>query len=212
MLKYVLILLFLSACNSEKKCEDSAKYNLKLAPLYSERISAAKDVDVLFVGDSLMHIFEKHSNKEFPGSYNAGVGGSRTDTLVLFISELLKETTPKKVFISITGNDVLQSCDLGKAQDNRQLITLAIRNAGATPYFISIPPIDDASFTDAIKDQNKKMSNQLGAEYIEAFNKMYDSETNKIKAEYNGDGIHFNDKGYEDVWTPKIKNIIKPGE
>lgn len=163
------------------------------------------NIQTLFVGDSLMHIFENVGWNVFHNAVFLGIGGGRTDSLLFRIGQHVKATGAKNVVISISGNDLLQDCKDYDIRYNRLSIVNGLKQLGVQNiYWMALPPLSDPTKNAIIPQENDKIKSLNGVKFLDSYTPMV-AEDGFIKPEYEGDGIHFNDSGYRDVWIPLLK-------
>ncbi len=201
------------ALSQSAKNEKEQKYAIFLSMIIQrtqgvdQALRDARDVQTVFIGDSLMHFFEGIGTAEFPTGLFAGISGDRTDSLLYRVLHHVGKIRPKNVVISISGNDFLQGCENEKIQERRQLIANALHSSGVQNiYWLSLPPLGDPQKTLGIPGQNTAIQTITGIQYIDTWTEMAGPDL-MIKPEYKGDGIHFNEKGYREVWIPKLKAL-----
>lgn len=200
------------------KSPEEAKYAVLIGVIQQrnqevdQAIASGRPVDTVFIGDSLMHIFEAYGTVEFPKGLFVGIGGDRTDSLLYRLRYHVGKIKPKNVVISISGNDVLQSCKDSRIQDRRKMIAQSLRALGVKNiYWVSLPPLGSEKITLRMPPQNAKIQSlwTLGVHYVDTYTSMVGPKK-MIKPEYageNGDWIHFNERAYREVWIPQLKAL-----
>lgn len=188
--------------------------------LYAEDNLKIKKSDIVFTGDSLVHLFLPDlMSKEFPGQSvtNRGIGGDMTETLLTRIEEDVLVLRPEKVVIEIGGNDFIQGKCLSLVQNNLLSIIHKIhsRNRNTKIFLIAVPPTRVKELNQIVPVFNLFL-NQVArttsnVEYIEVWDKMRKTDSPTLSDEFirpNGDSLHFNEKGYE-LWGKKLRPYLQ---
>ncbi|PJZ44630.1 SGNH/GDSL hydrolase family protein [Leptospira brenneri] len=188
--------------------------------LYAEDNSKIKRSDIVFAGDSLVHLFlPELMVKEFPGQSvtNRGIGGDMTETLLTRIEEDALTLHPGTVVIEIGGNDFIQGKCLSLVQNNLLAIIQKIhsKNRNTKILLIAIPPTRVKELNQIVPVFNLFL-NQVArttanVEYIEVWDRMRKIDSPTLSEEFirpNGDSLHFNEKGYE-LWGKKLRPYLQ---
>jgi len=179
----------------------------------------AKEISILFLGDSLTEGLGVSKEKAFPKLVenliqtqlkknikviNGGVSGSTTNDGLARLRWYLKKS-PSIVFISLGANDGLRGLNLTQSQKNLENIINLAQNSNAQVFLAGmlIPP-------------------NYGPEYSSRFKKMYENIKIKYKLknmpflldgiagkkEFNQrDGIHPNEEGHKHIAKQVFKFI-----
>ena len=174
------------------------------------------ETDVVFVGDSLTDFCEWQEFFRSVSISNRGLAGDTSRGVLNRIDSIL-ELKPKKIFIMIGANDLLQGENVDKIASNYQLILQALREkAPQTQVFIqSTLPLNQDFADPAINNEViklnaklKKMSQSFSLPYIELFPSFL-GENNQLDSRYTTDGLHLNGQGYL-LWKTLIeKEVVK---
>lgn len=188
--------------------------------LYAEDNSKIKKTDIVFAGDSLVHLFVPDlMAKEFPGQSvtNRGIGGDMTETLLSRIEEDALVLHPGKVVIEIGGNDFIQGKCLSLVQNNLLSIIQKIhsKNRNTKIFLLAVPPTRVKELNQIVPVFNLFL-NQVArttanVEYIEVWDSMRKIDSPTLRDEFirpNGDSLHFNEKGYE-LWGKKLRPYLQ---
>lgn len=206
----VLIFLFCS-CGKNKEMEAFWEfYNGKLATFEKENEEyKSKDVDVVFLGDSLT---DGYDVKRFYPEYvvlNRGISGDTTVWLEERLDVSLYAVQPKVAVMLIGANN------MDKMLENYESILKSFKENAPNTKIVLL------SLTSMSGEWGKK--NQLAAynnvqikmyaeiygyEYVDLYSALLNLETGEIYDEYTTDGGHLTEKGYE-VLTAKIKPAIQ---
>nr|WP_244310264.1 GDSL-type esterase/lipase family protein [Leptospira noumeaensis] len=188
--------------------------------LFAEDNSKIKRSDIVFVGDSLVHLFVPELiAKEFPGQSvtNRGIGGDITETLLSRIEDDVLILHPGTIVIEIGGNDFREGKCLSLVQNNLQSIIQKIHNKNRNIKIIllAVPPTRVKELNQIVPVYNLFL-NQLArttknVEYVEVWDTMRNPDLPTLSEEYfrpNGDVLHFNEKGYE-LWGKKLRPYLQ---
>ncbi|TGL24723.1 lipase [Leptospira bourretii] len=188
--------------------------------LYAEDNLKIKKSDIVFTGDSLVHLFLPDlMAKEFPGQSvtNRGIGGDMTETLLTRIEEDVLVLRPETIVIEIGGNDFIQGKCLSLVQNNLLSIIqkIHVRNRNTKIFLMAVPPTRVKELNQIVPVFNLFL-NQVAkttsnVEYIEVWDKMRKTDSPTLSEEFirpNGDNLHFNEKGYE-LWGKKLRPYLK---
>ncbi len=178
-------------------------------------VASGQKVDTVFIGDSLMMLFEEYlktlDHPEFTHAVFMGIGGERSDHFLYRMADHIFRLRPHTVVISTTGNDLLQKCPFGPIHDNRQKIAERLRLAGIPRViWISLPPVinkaDGTDATYAIVEENKDIQNlwKYGIEYMDAFSRLQTVGGLPQLGYYSAEGTHLTHLAYHDVWVPML--------
>ncbi len=180
---------------------------LQRSQIVDQALASGRQGETVFIGDSLMHIFEAYGQAEFPKSVFVGIGGDRTDSMLYRLAYHVGKIRPKNVVMSISGNDFLQSCKTQDIQKRRILIVNVLKSLGVQNiYWVSLPPLGDKKAAQGIPAQNALIASIPGVTYLDTWTAMA-APDGTIAPQYKGDGIHFNEQAYRDVWIPKFKAL-----
>ncbi|MCW7494197.1 GDSL-type esterase/lipase family protein [Leptospira sp. 2 VSF19] len=214
-------------CFAEPGWRDNANFKkyiekawLPTRLLYAEDNLKIKKSEIVFTGDSLVHLFLPDLiAKEFPGQTvtNRGIGGDMTETLLTRIEEDVLVLRPEKVVIEIGGNDFIQGKCLSLVQNNLISIiqTIHTRNRNIKIFLMAVPPTRVRELNQIVPvfnlflNQVARSTNNV--EYIEVWDKMRKIDSPTLSEEFirpNGDNLHFNEKGYE-LWGKKLRPYLK---
>ena len=185
---------------------------------------------IVFTGSSLMEMFpvEKFAAEEgpdFPVVYNRGVGGWRTEDMLLCLDEMVLDLQPRRVFINIGTNDLsdrnVTIADLiGRY---RQILTTILAEVpGVEIILMAYYPINyDAAADEGMRatlrirtNERIAQANQAVAALAEELhlrfidvNAPLKDDQGRLKAEYTIEGMHIHEAGYRAIW-PLVKAEI----
>ena len=190
--------------------------------LYSGDAAAQLPIDsssIVLLGDSQTQFFEVlryFKNREIK---NRGVSGERTDQVLARLNEVLNGK-PKKIFIEIGVNDLLQGVSVDTTFQHIDRIVTKIKvDSPATKIYLQniLPTRGDLHFFSQsgvhvlplIKLLNEKIQilcSEKNITFIDLFAGFY--VDNGLNPAYDcGDGLHLNHKGYK-KWTELISPYI----
>ena len=183
----------------------------------------------VFTGSSLMEMFpvEKFAAEEgpdFPVVYNRGVGGWRTEDMLLCLDEMVLDLQPRRVFINIGTNDLsdrnVTIADLiGRY---RQILTAILAEVpGVEIILMAYYPINYDAAAESMKACLRIRTNERIAEANQAVaalaeelhlrfidvNAPLKDDQGRLKAEYTIEGMHIHEAGYRAIW-PLVKEEI----
>lgn len=173
-------------------------------------------IEYVFLGDSLTNNYTLQKYyPEYP-IINSGIGGNKTDDILAELQNRVFKYNPKKVILLIGINDLTHFKTPDYVAHNIELITnqIKVKFPKCKIYIESIYPINyswkkrknntvpsmDVMISSIIKtnDKIKDICEKYNYQYIDTYTSLID-ENNLLKQEYSKDGIHLNDKGYEEV-------------
>ncbi|XDD43474.1 SGNH/GDSL hydrolase family protein [Leptospira sp. WS60.C2] len=214
-------------CFAESGWRDDANFKkyiekawLPTRLLYAEDNRKIKQSEIVFAGDSLVHLFLPDlMAKEFPGKSvtNRGIGGDMTETLLTRMEDDVLSLNPKIVVIEIGGNDFIQGKCLSLVQTHLLSIikTIHSRNPQTRIFLLAVPPTRVRELNQIVPVYNLFL-NQVArtttnVEYIELWDMMRNPDSPTLSEEFirpNGDSLHFNEKGYE-LWGKKLRPYLQ---
>ncbi|WP_040226817.1 GDSL-type esterase/lipase family protein [Bhargavaea cecembensis] len=196
------------------KAEGEGSPNYK-NPYYINKVSIFKalpdkPVDRAFIGDSLTDHGE--FAEYFPGEtvINRGIRDDTSAGLLKRIGEVA-DRAPKKAYIMIGTNDILQGADRKEYEENLRKIVDAFDPAGTQVTLQSILPVNTEISHRKIDNKEvvkynrivKKIAKESGAEYLN-LDLLITHGEGRMDPKYTVDGIHLKGNGY-DEWVEKVK-------
>lgn len=182
-------------------------YDDRLA-LFEEENKALKDVDVVFLGDSLT---EGYDLKTYYPEYtvvNRGIGGDTTFGLEKRLELSAYDVNPRMVMMLIGANN------FDTMLNNYENIVISLKdhlpNSDITLLSLTSMTKEWGRNNEKAKKNNikiKEYADKYNLRYLDLYNPLLDPETNQLRLEYTTDGGHFTPAGYE-VITSLIKPII----
>lgn len=183
-----------------------------------ENLSISK-VDVVIVGDSLIHMFhypnEQLLLEQFPGIniYGRGIGGDTSGLLLNRLEANVLSLNPKTIIIEIGGNDLIFGVCLSTLEENIHKIIRLIRtkNKNTRILLLSVPPVGNKEVNSISPVYNlflRTLTEEYeNVQYIEFWKSMRSADSPFLKPEYArpNDKIHLNESAYK-LWG----EIIKP--
>ena len=185
----------------------------------------------VFTGSSLMEMFpvEKFAREEgpaFPTVYNRGVGGWRTEDMLLCLNEMVLDLQPRRVFINIGTNDLSDASVTIGALIGRyeQILARIEQETPAEIVLMAYYPINYEAATEDMKPCLRIRTNGRIAEAnaaVEAmaarrghrfinFNGPLTDPQGRLKAEYTIEGMHIYEEGYRAIWPLVRQEILAP--
>jgi lysophospholipase L1-like esterase len=190
--------------------------------LYSGNAASQLPIDsnsIILLGDSQTQFFEVRRYFKNRDIKNRGVSGERADQVFSRLNEVV-DGKPKKIFIEIGVNDLLQGVSVDTTFQHIERIATKIKaDSPATTIYLQniLPTREDLQFFSEngvrvlplIKLLNEKIQHlcmEKNITYIDLFNSFYMDKG--LNQQYDcGDGLHLNHKGYK-KWTELISPYI----
>jgi lysophospholipase L1-like esterase len=177
---------------------------------------------IVFLGDSMIkrgHWSTYFHNKNI---VNLGIGGNKTTDVLQRLDQVAAEN-PKKIFLMVGINDILQLKNPKETVKNYDeiLSTLSKKLPKTRIYVMSVLPLNEKKTHEYRKGTqwvSPDQVNQLNAEikkmsktkshvtYIDLFPKLV--QNGQVLYIYSSDGLHLNQVGYN-VWAREIKADVK---
>jgi lysophospholipase L1-like esterase len=174
------------------------------------------DSAIIFLGDSLTDEGEWVELFGNPNIKNRGISSDTTD-LVLKRLDIIVESKPRKIFLMIGINDLV---NVGRSEEQTlkeyKKILIEFQNKiPETKVFVqSLLPVNN-QVTRYWQDNNKiiemnlllkKLAQEFSYDYIDVFSDLSDAQ-NQLSIEYTSDGLHLNGKGYL-MWKKAIEEYV----
>ncbi len=197
--------------HSEKMMREHYESRLDYFETDNKRYSSM-DVDVAFIGDSLI---EEYELTRFYPQYvtaNRGINGDTTLMLKDRLKVSLYDLQPKVCVMLIGINDYEDMFD-----NYEQILKDYKTNLPATKIVLmSLLPTsgDMAEANPTIISNNKnikELASKYGYTYIDVHTPLLDTNTKELNENYTYDGVHLTLKGYQvitDTLTPQIKKLL----
>ena len=216
VLKMVIMpLLTLGILSCQNKEKSSIDYEAIFMEHYNERVNlfieenkTAKDIDVVFLGDSLTEFYDVAKFYSEFKVLNRGIGGDTSFGVEKRLKESVYDANPKVTTMLIGANNQ------DTLMDNYENILKSLKS---TAPEMKVVLLSLTSMTDYWGENNQKAmennvkikeyANTYGYEFVDLYNPLLDKNTNELKREYTIDGGHLTEKGYE-VVTNQIKPIL----
>lgn len=187
--------------------------------------------EIIFLGNGLTEGFDL-SVFNIPNMLNRGISDDFTEGVLKRLSEVTARK-PKKIFLMIGINDILEKVPLNDICSNYERIIQQVKQEtpGTKLYIQSALPVylrksgeamGDAarpyteswltttkSMNNTISEYNKRLE-QLCSKYRLTFINLhpYFLQENVLKHEYTYDGIHLGEKGYR-VWRQQVAPYVE---
>ena len=170
--------------------------------------------EIIMLGNSLTHNFEWSEYFNNVNIKNRGINGDITKGILNRLDEIT-ESKPKKIFIEIGINDLLQGYFVNTIFKNYCKIVQTIRERSPKTriYVQNILPTNLTLFDNPVIDSICVLNNKLkdysalnNLKYIDLYTKFMINE--RLNPKYDcGDNLHLNGAGYL-VWCAMIQNYI----
>lgn len=191
----------------------------------------AKKDAIIFLGNSLTQGF-KLSVFNDTNILNRGISGDFTEGILKRLNEVT-ERKPKKIFLMIGINDIIEKVPLKTSMINYEKIIRQIRNETPTTalYIQSILPVifktkeeaknmQDPRYIETLLTSNENLNSRarlyneqlvmLAGKYHLPFIDLYPYFTlsGSLNKELTYDGVHLNEKGYS-IWKKKVEKFVR---
>lgn len=217
---FLLLLLSLSAYLTGQEIRENILEN----KTYLERsayfkTNPIKEGQIVFLGNSLTQ--GGQWNNYFPSQQpvNRGIAGDNTLGMLGRLHEIIA-AKPKKLFILAGVNDI----SLGRSNDMimtgiKSMIYQVKEGSPETEIYVqSLLPINNDNNQykrmlgkekqiEKLNKELKKFCKETGITFIDIYPALL-SGKRKLNADYTGDGLHLNEKGYA-VWAEQIRIYVE---
>lgn len=179
------------------------------------------DYEIIFLGDSITDNCEWAELFQNIKIKNRGVGGDRTDGVLLRLDEIVS-SLPDKIFIMTGINDLGHGIKVTDIASNYEKIVGYILNKSPDTqiYLQSVLPINDKLYNFFYKGakatndkiiilnkQLKDLASEPGVQYID-LSSFFTDDKNQLDEQFTADGLHLNGKAYL-VWKNAIEQYVK---
>lgn len=188
--------------------KDSAYYFTKKSVFEH---SAASDVDIVFIGDSITDYGE--FQEYFPDEVvlNRGIRNDVAKGVLNRIQEVV-DRNPKEAYLMIGVNDIRYGTDAKDFESRVNAIVDSFDGKETRLFIQSILPVNNGIFGNEVSNKKVKEFNEIllriadenGIEYID-FHSSFTDKNGQLDKEFTVDGLHLNGKGYE-VWVDKLQS------
>lgn len=206
--------------NRQKENEKIEEYTKVFRRHYAEKIvqfekenETAKDVDVVFLGDSLT---EGYDVKRFYPNYNVlnrGISGDTTIGVETRLGVSVFNAKPKVTAMLIGANNI------NTMFDNYENILISFKE-NAPEMKVILLSLTSMTYEWGKGNKTAKANNirikeyaeQYDFSFVDLYNPLLDTTTNELKEEYTIDGGHLKEKGYQvvtSVITPVLDSLLK---
>ncbi len=214
--------------SEEKKIKNDKEIK---AERFSELNKTALKGKIVCAGSSLMEMFPIEKFLKESGSetviYNRGIGGYMIHELRENLDTCVLELKPSRLFINIGTNDLSWSSisaaqvvesyeevlgEIYKVLPETEIYVMAYFPINYEAASDEMKPCLLIRTNDKINEANaglKKMSERLGAKYIDINDSLKD-ETSNLKAEYTIEGMHIKECGYRAIYDEFMKYATEP--
>lgn len=206
---------FLKSYSSEKQAQAMLKEHYDARVAYFTKDNQRyndMDVDVAFIGDSLIEGYEV--TKFYPQyvTSNRGINGDTTVTLQNRLKVSLYDLQPKVCVMLVGFNNY------DEMFDNYEQILMDMKtNLPATKVVLMSLLPTNGEFAQANETlisnnvQIKQLATKYNYTYVDAYTPLLDTRTNQLTENFTYDGVHLTEKGYKvvtDTLTPVLKKIF----
>ncbi len=208
-----LLIVGILGCKNNQK--SSIDYEAIFMEHYNDRVNlfieenkTAKDIDVVFLGDSLTEFYDVVKYYPEYKVLNRGIGGDTSFGVEKRLKESVFDANPKVTTMLIGANNQ------NSLMDNYEKILQSFKQNAPDMkvVLLSLTSMTDnwGKFNQKAKENNvkiKEYANTYGYEFVNLYDPLLDDNTGELKREYTIDGGHLTDKGYEIV-TNQIKPVL----
>ncbi|MBN9385633.1 MAG: hypothetical protein J0H74_33070 [Chitinophagaceae bacterium] len=167
--------------------------------------------DIIFLGNSLTEGFPVEEMFHSTHIKNRGIRGNQSKHIIGRINEIV-DGHPRKLFLDIGINDILQNVPLDTLFANYKVIINIIRDKSPSTqlYVQSVFPVGvkEKKYEATVEAFNKQLKAyclEKGIMFIDLFPSFYRDEGLDPSLTY--DDIHLNGKGYE-IWKKAIDSLV----
>jgi lysophospholipase L1-like esterase len=207
LLWFLSALVIVGAC-SPRRTSFQDRAGLYAAALARFHADPRRDVDVIFVGDSL--VAWHNWQRDLPGLVvlNRGVPSDRASWLKGRLDEIIARQ-PRQIFVQIGVNDLFAgaSPEASAAEVTARVMELKRAVPSAEVVELSLLPTDRRAERSLIREVNERLQRSAaaaGARYLDLWPDFADHA-----ALYGEDGIHLTKAGYA-LWVARITPLVVP--
>ncbi|EMY77670.1 GDSL-like protein [Leptospira weilii serovar Ranarum str. ICFT] len=190
----------------------------KVRNLYRDENRRIQSANIVFTGNSLIHLFPKElMTKEFPGAVNRGIGGDITELLLERLDEDVVSLNPKAIVLEIGGNDLIQGKCLHRIENN--LVKILDKLTQSLPntkiVILGVPPVRTQNLNRVSPVLNLAwisiIQSYKNVVFLDNWQWLREKDRPILRQEFwlEKDKIHLNDNAYK-VWVEKLKPILLP--
>lgn len=217
VVKRIYFNYYISVSQTKQNTADSDKIRISLNRQNIFKILPKEKDDILFIGDSHTQFFELAEFFKYLSIKNRGISNDNTAGLLNRLDEIT-ETCPKKVFIEIGVNDLLNNVPVDTVYKNIEKIVLKIKQQCPTSliYVQSIFPTNWDTYEPSKKvlptiiATNNKIEKNIegaGAIYVPLYDSLF--KNNGLNVLYDsGDSLHLNGQGYL-KWKELVEKYVR---
>lgn len=198
------LILVLKESVSPKKSEYGTHYLHRSSFFSSFGVTRS---DVVFVGDSITEGAEW--SEVFPDItvVNRGIGGDTTDGVINRIESIIN-TGASKAFVMLGVNDIYKGKKHGYVFANYKKIVEDMELSGMDVYIQSTLLTSNEDWNSEINKLNLLLEDFAASKSIKFIDvNKFTASGGKMNPLYSLDGVHLNDKGY-DQWIGVIKQYL----
>jgi len=210
------ILTYLCFYDKFTRTKEITRVEIKEKPIVDENI--------VFVGDSLIFVYDLDKYYVDRKTVNSGVNSDTTDGILDNMEDRIFKYNPSKVIILIGTNDLGKGRSIEKISFNLENIVVDIKKNRKLSeiYVVSLLPINNDSNEDKIdldmvsirtnsnikkvNKEYKKICDRQKVNYIDVYDKLLDEDGN-LDIDYTVEGLHLTSEGYK-ILTSSINDSI----
>jgi lysophospholipase L1-like esterase len=210
-----VIALAMSTVVSVFSAELGAARNIIDTPPYKMRVSMFDNLtehrDVVMLGDSITARGEWAELTGYASIANRGIGGDTTAGVLLRLDPIVA-MNPRRIFILLGINDLVQGRSVEQLLNNYKEIVKRLHQSGAIVYVQSTLNVSRKSrlkFNDhinTVNDQMRDYCDSTGSCSFININSVLASR-GRLGKSYSLDGVHLNGQGYA-AWAKMISGYV----
>ncbi|MFC5604272.1 GDSL-type esterase/lipase family protein [Sporosarcina koreensis] len=172
--------------------------------------SAASDVDIAFIGDSITDYGE--FQEYFPDDVvlNRGIRNDVAKGVLDRLQEVV-DRDPKVAYLMIGVNDIRYGTDAKDYESSVNAIVESFAGKETKLFIQSILPVNNGIFGNEVSNKKVKQFNDIlkriadenEIEYID-LHPSFTDKSGQLDKKFTVDGLHLNGKGY-DVWVERLR-------
>lgn len=169
-------------------------------------------MSILFIGHSLIELFDWQ--RRFPGhsAIKLGVSGETTEGLLSRLEHIIKTHPSADLIFLMTGLNNIAMDDFDFFNPYKKIIQ-KLSNAYPKARIVVnsiLPTLVDFIDNNAIRSSNKtlkKLADENKTAFIDAYALFIDKNGDPIKEYFSTDGVHLSGEGYK-IWSGAIEKVI----
>lgn len=184
----------------------------------NKELAKLADRKVVAIGDSIVYGWNFPDKINGYLMVNRGISGQTTNDLIDRFSGDAIKIKPQYVVILAGINDIAAGYEenyndmdstIQKATKNIQSMAANAQKKGIKPVICSVLPVNEIYRLPArdinnlviqLNENLKMIANNEGFIYLDLYSAVLDTKNGMLIKDYSNDGIHPNEKGYQQMW------------